>query len=447
MPIPILMPALSPTMTEGNLVKWSKNLGDSIKPGDIIAEVETDKATMEIESIDEGKLEKILYEDGSEGISVNSLIAVLSVPEDKDSDIQALITKHTLEEEKVGQIEKALDKTDDNLENTNMINENTDEQIEKPVHLPVNGKKDVVDTINTDLGNKNVDITMINEDTRIFASPLARRMALISEIELKNVEGSGPKGKIVKADIDKINNLNRNSNKEEYIKKADKKITISSMRKTIAKRLSFSKSTVPHFYLTIDCIMKNLLNVRNEINLDCNSSENVSINDILIKALGNALKEVPEANCSWQEDHIVMYGNIDISVAVAVEGGLYTPVIRNADSLGIREISNLMKDFVKRAKANTLSSDEYEGGNFTLSNLGMHGVDNFSAIINPPQAGILAIGAIRKIPLMVDEDKIINSDVMSCQLSGDHRVLDGTIGAKLLHFFKLYIAHPSKMLL
>ena len=447
MPIPILMPALSPTMTEGNLVKWSKNLGDSIKPGDIIAEVETDKATMEIESIDEGKLEKILYEDGSEGISVNSLIAVLSVPEDKDSDIQALITKHTLEEEKVGQIEKVLDKPDDNLENKNMINENTDEQNEKPVHLPVNGKKDVVDTINTDLGNKNVDITMINEDTRIFASPLARRMALISEIELKNVEGSGPKGKIVKADIDKINNLNRNSNKEEYIKKADKKITISSMRKTIAKRLSFSKSTVPHFYLTIDCIMKNLLNVRNEINLDCNSSENVSINDILIKALGNALKEVPEANCSWQEDHIVMYGNIDISVAVAVEGGLYTPVIRNADSLGIREISNLMKDFVKRAKANTLSSDEYEGGNFTLSNLGMHGVDNFSAIINPPQAGILAIGAIRKIPLMVDEDKIINSDVMSCQLSGDHRVLDGTIGAKLLHFFKLYIEHPSKMLL
>ena len=318
MPIPILMPALSPTMTEGNLVKWSKNLGDSIKPGDIIAEVETDKATMEIESIDEGKLEKILYEDGSEGISVNSLIAVLSVPEDKDSDIQALITKHTLEEEKVGQIEKVLDKPDDNLENKNMINENTDEQNEKPVHLPVNGKKDVVDTINTDLGNKNVDITMINEDTRIFASPLARRMALISEIELKNVEGSGPKGKIVKADIDKINNLNRNSNKEEYIKKADKKITISSMRKTIAKRLSFSKSTVPHFYLTIDCIMKNLLNVRNEINLDCNSSENVSINDILIKALGNALKEVPEANCSWQEDHIVMYGNIDISVAVAV---------------------------------------------------------------------------------------------------------------------------------
>ena len=447
MPIPILMPALSPTMTEGNLVKWSKNLGDSIKPGDIIAEVETDKATMEIESIDEGKLEKILYEDGSEGISVNSLIAVLSVPEDKDSDIQALITKHTLEEEKVGQIEKVLDKPDDNLENKNMINENTDEQNEKPVHLLVNGKKDVVDTINTDLGNKNVDITMINEDTRIFASPLARRMALISEIELKNVEGSGPKGKIVKADIDKINNLNRNSNKEEYIKKADKKITISSMRKTIAKRLSFSKSTVPHFYLTIDCIMKNLLNVRNEINLDCNSSENVSINDILIKALGNALKEVPEANCSWQEDHIVMYGNIDISVAVAVEGGLYTPVIRNADSLGIREISNLMKDFVKRAKANTLSSDEYEGGNFTLSNLGMHGVDNFSAIINPPQAGILAIGAIRKIPLMVDEDKIINSDVMSCQLSGDHRVLDGTIGAKLLHFFKLYIEHPSKMLL
>ena len=201
-----------------------------------------------------------------------------------------------------------------------------------------------------------------------------------------------------------------------------------------------------NFYLTVNCIMRNLINTRNEINLDCVDSEKISINDVLIKALGSALKEVPEANCSWQEDHIVMYGNIDISVAIAVEGGLYTPVIKNADNLGIREISDLMKDFVNRAKENTLSPDEYEGGNFTLSNLGMHGVDNFSAIINPPQAGILAIGSIRKMPLMVD-DNIINSDVMSCQLSGDHRVLDGTIGAKLLHFFRLYVEHPSKMLL
>ena len=182
MPIPILMPALSPTMTEGNLVKWSKNLGDSIKPGDVIAEVETDKATMEIESIDEGKLEKILYEDGSEGISVNSLIAVLSIPEDKDSDIQALISQHTLEEQKVRQIEKALDKSDDNLENKNMINKNTDEQTEKPVNFEVDGKKDVVDPVSTDLGSKNVDSIILNEDTRIFASPLARIMAVISRI-------------------------------------------------------------------------------------------------------------------------------------------------------------------------------------------------------------------------------------------------------------------------
>ena len=196
--------------------------------------METDKATMEIESIDEGKLEKILYEDGSEGISVNSLIAVLSVPEDKDRDIQALITKHTLKEKKVGQIEKVLDKPDDNLENKNMINENTDKQNEKPVHLPVNGKKDVVDTINTDLGNKNVDITMINEDTRIFASPLARRMALISEIELKNVEGSGPKGKIVKADIDKI--AKDNINLEKLI------IVIVGNKYVIKKKLENLKS-------------------------------------------------------------------------------------------------------------------------------------------------------------------------------------------------------------
>ena len=217
------------------------------------------------------------------------------------------------------------------------------------------------------------------------------------------------------------------------------------MRKAIAKKLSYSKSNVPHFYLTVECSVEKLMTVRNDINIEADPENKISINDFIIKALANALQEVPEANCSRQNDHIIIYGNVDIGVAVAVEEGLYTPIIRNAENLGLQEISSLMKDYIIRAKSNKLSPEEYEGGNFTLSNLGMYGIDSFSAIINPPQSGIITTGAIKKIPLVTD--KILNTYVMKCQLSGDHRVIDGVVGAKLLQSFKSFVENPAKMLL
>ena len=449
MPIPILMPSLSPTMTEGNLVKWSKNIGDNIKPGDIIAEIETDKATMEIESIEEGKLEKIIFKEGTEGISVNSLIAVLSLPEDSSKDIDNLIKKYVPTKETTEEVKLKQDNLEDNtseLINKEEIREIVESKQEDHV-LSTESKENIIPkVISNDIGK---DILAANEENKIFASPLARRMAHINKIDLANVKGSGPKGRIVKSDIDKLTNnyseINSNINVNNKLLKPNKKLKISSMRKAIAKKLSYSKSNVPHFYLTVECSVEKLMTVRNDINIEADPENKISINDFIIKALANALQEVPEANCSWQNDHIIVYGNVDIGVAVAVEEGLYTPIIRNAENLGLQEISSLMKDYIIRAKSNKLSPEEYEGGNFTLSNLGMYGIDSFSAIINPPQSGIITTGAIKKIPLVTD--KILNTYVMKCQLSGDHRVIDGVVGAKLLQSFKSFVENPAKMLL
>ena len=449
MPIPILMPSLSPTMTEGNLVKWSKNIGDNIKPGDIIAEIETDKATMEIESIEEGKLEKIIFKEGTEGISVNSLIAVLSLPEDSSKDIDNLIKKYVPTKETTEEVKLKQDNLEDNtseLINKEEIREIVESKQEDHV-LSTESKENIIPkVISNDIGK---DILAANEENKIFASPLARRMAHINKIDLADVKGSGPKGRIVKSDIDKLTNnyseINSNINVNNKLLKPNKKLKISSMRKTIAKKLSYSKSNVPHFYLTVECSVEKLMTVRNDINIEADPENKISINDFIIKALANALQEVPEANCSWQNDHIIVYGNVDIGVAVAVEEGLYTPIIRNAENLGLQEISSLMKDYIIRAKSNKLSPEEYEGGNFTLSNLGMYGIDSFSAIINPPQSGIITTGAIKKIPLVTD--KILNTYVMKCQLSGDHRVIDGVVGAKLLQSFKSFVENPAKMLL
>ena len=449
MPIPILMPSLSPTMTEGNLVKWSKNIGDNIKPGDIIAEIETDKATMEIESIEEGKLEKIIFKEGTEGISVNSLIAVLSLPEDSSKDIDNLIKKYVPTKETTEEVKLKQDNLEDNtseLINKEEIREIVESKQEDHV-LSTESKENIIPkVISNDIGK---DILAANEENKIFASPLARRMAHINKIDLADVKGSGPKGRIVKSDIDKLTNnyseINSNINVNNKLLKPNKKLKISSMRKAIAKKLSYSKSNVPHFYLTVECSVEKLMTVRNDINIEADPENKISINDFIIKALANALQEVPEANCSWQNDHIIVYGNVDIGVAVAVEEGLYTPIIRNAENLGLQEISSLMKDYIIRAKSNKLSPEEYEGGNFTLSNLGMYGIDSFSAIINPPQSGIITTGAIKKIPLVTD--KILNTYVMKCQLSGDHRVIDGVVGAKLLQSFKSFVENPAKMLL
>ena len=442
MAIPILMPSLSPTMTEGSLAKWCKNVGDEVKPGDIIAEVETDKATMEVESIDEGILERVLFSDGTEGISVNSLIAILKSKNDTEKDVKAVLEKHGVS---------------DNLVHVNSSKAKIKEEIKGlEEKVPEINQSVAVDSIEMNNGDnkKVIEKSTINNDlssvtksnNKFSASPLAKRMALQNNIDLKNINGSGPKGRIVKIDIDnylnlnnKLTNISSTKTKENVTKKN------SSMRKIIADRLSTSKKEVPHFYLSIDCNVGQLITAREEINREIDKDLKLSVNDFIIKALATALLNVPEANCAWGDDEMIFFGGVDISVAIAVEGGLFTPVIKNANYLTLRDISAQMKDYVIRANAGKLLPNEYDGGNFSISNLGMYGIDNFSAIINPPQSGILAVGRISKKPVIID-DEIKVANIMTCQLSGDHRAIDGAVGARLLQEFKSLIENPVKMI-
>ena len=436
MAIPILMPALSPTMTEGSLAKWCKNVGDEVKPGDIIAEVETDKATMEIESVDEGVLEKILFNDGTEGIGVNSLIAILKSKNDTEQDIKDILDSH--------------DSTNNTMEIViNEVNdkEEVSEIVKKAPELNINPLNDVnvKELIDNPVVN-NVLTSTNNLGIKITASPLAKRIALQNNIDLKNIIGSGPRGRIVKADLDNYSNKSINlNNKSNFTNKENIRKKTSSMRKIIAERLSFSKKEVPHFYLSIDCNVDNLIKSREEINKTFNKELKISVNDFIIKAIATALFNVPEANCTWGKDEMVFFGSVDVSVAIAVEGGLFTPVIKNANYLNLRDISTQMKGYVIKANAGRLLPDDYEGGNFSISNLGMYGIDSFSAIINPPQSGILAVGSISKKPIVIDNEvKICN--IMTCQLSGDHRAIDGAVGARLLKEFKSLIENPVKMI-
>ena len=440
MAVAILMPSLSPTMTEGNLAKWCKNVGDEIKSGDIIAEVETDKATMEIEAIDEGVLEKILFDDGAEGISVNSLIAVLRNKNDTDKEVKELLDEHNIEE-------KDLKKTNVNEDISEVNNKIKPQEI-----IPVEKEKIEEKTIEinaNEVGNSSEKVLLEKnfvDDSRIAISPLAKRMAFQNNIDITLITGSGPRGRIIKEDISNFINSNNGLNKySNTIVKKNIRKKASSMRKVIAERLSYSKKEVPHFYLSIDCNVDDLVKGRELINKDLDSESKISINDIIIKALGMSLSNIPDANCSWDNGEINYFGSVDISVAIAVEGGLFTPILKNVEQLNLREISNKMKDFVSRANSGKLLPKEYEGGNFSLSNLGMFGIDSFSAIINPPQSGILAIGSITKKPLVINNEiKITNC--MTCKLSGDHRVIDGAVGAKLLKEFKSIIENPIKMI-
>ena len=440
MAVAILMPSLSPTMTEGNLAKWCKNVGDEIKSGDIIAEVETDKATMEIEAIDEGVLEKILFDDGAEGISVNSLIAVLRNKNDTDKEVKELLDEHNIEE-------KDLKKTNVNEDISEVNNKSKPQEI-IPVEKEKIEEKSVEINAN-EVSNSSEKVLLEKnfvDDSRIAISPLAKRMAFQNNIDITLITGSGPRGRIIKEDISNFINSNNGLNKySNTIVKKNIRKKASSMRKVIAERLSYSKKEVPHFYLSIDCNVDDLVKGRELINKDLDSESKISINDIIIKALGMSLSNIPDANCSWDNGEINYFGSVDISVAIAVEGGLFTPILKNVEQLNLREISNKMKDFVSRANSGKLLPKEYEGGNFSLSNLGMFGIDSFSAIINPPQSGILAIGSITKKPLVINNEIKITS-CMTCKLSGDHRVIDGAVGAKLLKEFKSIIENPIKMI-
>ena len=436
MAIPILMPALSPTMTEGSIAKWCKNIGDEVKPGDIIAEVETDKATMEIESVDEGILEKILFNDGTEGIGVNSLIAILKSKNDTEKDIKDILESHG-NSDKLDNI-KVIDKKV--IEEVKILHEESTSEIdmEKNNH-------ESIDIIEKPIENKPL-LPIDNSSKKISASPLAKRIALQNNIDLKNINGSGPRGRIIKADLDNYSNKSTHlSNISNFGGKENIKKKTSSMRKIIAERLVFSKKEVPHFYLSIDCNVDHLMKAREEINMGINKDLKISVNDFVIKAMATALFNVPEANCTWGSEEMTFYGSVDISVAIAVEGGLFTPVIKNANYLNLRDISSQMKGYVVKANAGKLLPEDYEGGNFSISNLGMYGIDSFSAIINPPQSGIIAVGTILRKPVVIDNEvKICN--MMTCQLSGDHRAIDGAVGARLLQEFKKLIENPVKMI-
>ena len=429
MPIDILMPALSPTMTEGNLARWIKKEGDKVEPGDVIAEIETDKATMEVEAVDEGTIGKILVQEGTEGVPVNDLIAVL-LEEDEDSA--------SIDEFIASRIGSAP------------ANENNNADSAAP---------EVAEA--TPAAAQPSNVTNIND--RVKASPLAKRIAEQNNVSLGGLSGTGPHGRIIKADVeDAMKNPQAASapasftptaiagrHPEEYTE-----VPNNNVRKVIAKRLLESKQQVPHFYLNIDCSLDKLLNVRKEMNqaaLDAAAegekpAYKLSVNDFIIKASAMALQKVPQANASWTDAAIQLYNNVDISVAVVIDGGLITPIVKNADQKSISLISNEMKDLAKRARDNKLTPEEFQGGGFSISNLGMYGIKRFNAIVNPPQAAILAVGAGDKRPVFDKNGNVVAATVMDVTLSSDHRVVDGAVGAEFLAAFKAFIENPVTML-
>ena len=407
MPIEILMPALSPTMTEGNLAKWHIKEGDKIRAGQVIAEIETDKATMEVEAVDEGTVGKIMVAAGTENVKVNELIALLL---DKGEDAKAL---DGYKSKNASAAPAAADTA-----------AATPAATSAPAATPAPAAP------------------AIQYDGRVKASPLAKRIAAQEGVDLRGVQGTGPHGRIVKSDVlnapkGGAGRLFRNP--VEFVETPN-----NNMRKVIAKRLLESKTTVPHFYLSIDLNLDALLKARVALNDKGKDKYKISVNDLVIKAVAMALKDVPDANAYWTDAAIRKFNNVDVSVAVAIDGGLITPIVKNADQKTIVQISSEMKDLAKRAKENKLSPEEFQGGGFSISNLGMYGIKNFMAIVNPPQACILAVGAGEE-RVIVKDGQIVKANVMSCTLSVDHRVVDGAVGATFLQAFKSYIEEPVLM--
>ena len=426
MSVNILMPALSPTMEEGTLAKWLVKEGDRIESGDLIAEIETDKATMEFEAVDEGIVGKLLVSEGSEGVKVNSPIAIIL---DDGEQLETSETANLIVQEEP---------------KTN----NTKEAIVQ------------VEQISTNIAK--------TSSKRIFATPLAKRLAKEKGLDLENISGSGPNGRIVKNDILSLSVLSSNKVQENftpikaqpvvnqgsnssietlYSDREFKEIPLNSMRKTVAARLTEAKQTVPHFYLRKEVKIDELLSVRlrmNEHLLDKNKK--LSINDFIIKACALALQSVPKANVVWADNKILQLTPSDIAVAVSVEGGLFTPIIRDAEKKGLSDLSNEMKELAARAKSKKLLPNEYQGGSFAISNLGMFGIDNFDAVINPPHGAILAVGAGIKKPIVNEDNSITVANVMSLTLSVDHRSIDGALGAELLQNITKLLEDPLLML-
>ncbi len=394
----ILMPALSPTMTEGIINQWLVKVGDNVKAGDIIAEIETDKATMEVEAVDEGKITHLLEDTANKQIPVNSVIAII---DGDDSEI----------------IENKI-KIDSNSKDTNDI------EIQKT--------KQILDSKISQNNNSK------NSDDRLKASPLVKKIAKENNLDLSKFNGTGPDGRIIKRDID-------SNNIAEEIPNTSLKgdITIpSTMRKVIAKRTLEAKQKIPHFYLTIESNVDKLISLRSKINE--NNLVKVSFNDLIVKAIGLAMKKNPNTNVYWQNEKIYQLNDIDVSVAVAIDEGLITPIIKNADSKGLNIISSEIRELAKLAKTNSLTPEQYTGGSITVSNLGMFGISEFAAIISPPQSSILAIGKIIKKPIVVDDEVVVGNTLKST-LSADHRVLDGAVAGKLLKDFNDIIEDPFEI--
>ncbi|KXF90494.1 pyruvate dehydrogenase complex dihydrolipoamide acetyltransferase [Phaeobacter inhibens] len=443
MPTEILMPALSPTMEEGTLAKWLVKEGDTVASGDLLAEIETDKATMEFEAVDEGVIGKILIPEGSEGVKVNSPIAVLLEDGESADDIGTTpaTPAAAADEAAPAASEEAAPAS-------------SPAPAEAAAATPAPAAPQGAD------GN------------RIFASPLARRIAADKGLDLAQLNGSGPRGRIVKADVenakpqaaaapaaaapataaapaaaaaptgpsaDQVARMYEGSTYEE--------VKLDGMRKTIAARLTEAKQTVPHFYLRRDIQLDALLKFRGELNKQLEGrGVKLSVNDFIIKACALALQAVPDANAVWAGDRVLKMEASDVAVAVAIEGGLFTPVLQNSDTKSLSTLSTEMKDLAKRARDRKLAPHEYQGGSFAISNLGMFGIDNFDAIVNPPHAGILAVGAGVKKPVVGADGELAVATVMSVTMSVDHRVIDGALGAELLNAIKDNLENPMMML-
>jgi len=427
MTISILMPALSPTMTEGKLAKWHVKEGDVVKAGQVLCEIETDKATMEVEAVDEGTIGKILIAEGTENVAVNTPIAILLEEGESASSV-----KDTAAAPAAKPAEKPTPKAE------------TPKPEARPAAPPPPNP-----------AAPSTAPVKANDGGRIFASPLAKRMAEQAGLDLSRIKGTGPNGRIVKDDVDAAAKGGTAKAAAPPAQKAatpqiarsreDTLVPHTGVRKVIAKRLTEAKQTIPHFYLTVDCRIDALLEARRQLN---GKSEKirVSVNDLIIKAAGVTLRDYPDVNASWSDDGMIMHGGNDVSVAVATERGLITPIVKDADLKGLAQISSEMRDLAKRARDGKLKLEEFQGGSMTVSNLGMYGIKQFSAIINPPQSCILAVGAGEERVIVVKGQSVI-ANMMSVTLAVDHRVVDGARGAEWLRSFKDFIERPATMLL
>jgi pyruvate dehydrogenase E2 component (dihydrolipoamide acetyltransferase) len=458
MPVNILMPALSPTMEKGNLSKWLKKEGDQVKAGDVIAEIETDKATMEYESIDDGVLAKIVVPEGTQDVSVNALIAVLA-QEGEDPKAAAAAARKGAAPAASKPAQSQAPPASAPSPSTQPSPQRAAAAAPSPPQAPRSASPQAAE--GTDHGGE-----------RVFASPLARRLAKAAGIEVARIPGSGPHGRIIARDVEAATSggglkaaspaagaspaaviapsMSDQQIRALYEDGSYEVIPHDGMRRTIAQRLTASVQTIPHFYLTIDCNIGKLLDAREEINAaapkdkDGKPAYKLSVNDFVIKALALGLQRVPDANVSWTDGGMLKHKHSDIGVAVAMPGGLITPIIRGAETKPLSTISNEMKDFAVRARGRKLKPHEYQGGTTAVSNLGMYGIKDFTAVINPPHATILAVGAGEE-RAVVKNGKIEAAQIMSVTLSCDHRAVDGALGAQLIGAFKTLIENPVMM--